>query len=134
MFAQLFALHKKGSYPDHRTVLAGNFENRVMTSARPGRIEGVYCDEYGMMRLRLKEDRDPSGGDWYFSPPTNSSFGAGPQEQDPYQAYSVYLARSQIPDSGDGVFTKRTIKAGELILPFSGFAFRRSSSPSSVRV
>ena len=46
--------------------------------------------------------------EFYYQPPTNESFGAGPPGVvDPFERKSVRIAKSSVPESGEGVFAVR---------------------------
>ena len=53
------------------------------------------------------------GDDTYrFDPPSNTSFGEDYLIRDPYESETVRVGNSGAPDSGDGLFATRNIRAG----------------------
>ena len=111
-------------YPDMETAFYGTFENFVMKSARESEVLGTKCDEDGL--IVVSNFSEISGPEFYYDPPTNVSFGAGPQGvMDPYERKSVRLSNSSIPNSGEGVFALKDFPAEQCVCLFSGYLFDR---------
>ena len=109
-------------YPDMETVFYGKFENFVMKSAHESEVLETKCDNDGM--IVVSKFSKISGPEFYYDPPTNVSFGAGPPGViDPYERKNVRLAQSSIPDSGEGVFAVKDLPANRCNSLYSGFMF-----------
>ena len=63
-------------YPDYETAYVGRFENLVMRGAQVSEAVGHRCNEHGLMEVAFAEASGPLIEYW---PPTNTSFGAGPE-------------------------------------------------------
>ena len=114
-------------YPDLRTGLRGTFHDGRLVAATEVRIEAARC------RGGLKEllfGRPPARHDWstggrnagsiaWRREETNATWlGSWPGVMDPHERRSVYVARSGIPDSGEGLFARRSFLPGELVSYF----------------
>ena len=65
-----------------------------------------------------------SGPEFYYEPPSNISFGAGPPGVvDPYERKSVKVAKSSIPESGDGVFALVDFRIKQCTCMYSGYVY-----------
>jgi hypothetical protein len=47
-----------------------------------------------------------------FDPPNNASFGQDRHLRDPYEAVTVWVDKSRVHGSGDGLFARRNLRAG----------------------
>ena len=95
-------------YPDGITALKGHFENTYMKNARNVEVKEYHCDENGL--LFAADFTEPlSNYRYFYDPSTNESWGAGNSKdiQDPYDLKNVKLSQSLVPNSGEGVFSKR---------------------------
>lgn len=108
-------------YPDYQAAYVGHFDDFVMQAARKSKVIGEKCSERGIKELKFAE---PWGPELHYSPPTNETFTKGPQTSDPFEDITVELAPSKIPGSGQGVFARRDIAAGQLACPYSGLFYR----------
>ena len=106
-------------YPDFETSYFGKFDNLVMKSASEAEVTGHECHESGIVAVNEYEVKsDPV---YYYEPPTNVSFGAGPASiVDPYERKWVVVADSGVPDSGQGVFAKKDIPRYRCTSMYSG--------------
>ena len=106
-------------YPDMETAFYGKFENFVMKSASEAEVESEECTEEGIIAVsKFSLKSDPI---FYYDPPTNVSFGAGPEGViDPYERKWVEVADSSVPDSGQGVFAKRDFPQFRCTSMYSG--------------
>ena len=110
-------------YPDMKTCLFGRFEDRKMQDSQQSSIKGLRCDDYGLPYL-LFSNPDPKTPHFYYEPPSNRSFGAGPPRVfDPYEQKWLEIKVSNDEPKGEGVFTKRDLKPGTLVCSYNGFAF-----------
>ena len=66
-----------------------------------------------------------------YSPPSYNSFGPPPTQRDPYEDNTVEVKPSSIRNNGtsigDGLFTKRNIKNGEVIAFYSGYCVKTNT-------
>jgi hypothetical protein len=112
-------------YPDMETAFRGRFENFVMKEAKEAEIVSIHCNDQGLMAVKEFKVYE-EGPTFYYEPPTNQSFGAGPSGVvDPYERKWLKLAESSLPHSGLGVSALRDIPANRSFSLFSGFLFRQ---------
>ena len=111
-------------YPDMETAFHGRFENFVMKKAKEAEVKSILCSKDGLMEVdefTVLND----GPTFFYEPPTNQSFGAGPPGVvDPYERKWLKLSNSNIPNSGQGVFALKDIPANRSATLFSGLLFR----------
>lgn len=106
-------------YPDMETALVGKFEDFVMKSAYESEVLKTECCQDGL--IVISKFANLSGPEFYYEAPTNESYGAGPKGvMEPYDRKSVEIAESSIPQSGDGVFAKRSFPANRCTCYYSG--------------
>ena len=55
-----------------------------------------------------------------YSPPNFYSFGVSPNFTDPFEKSTVYVGPSSVRGAGQGLFTRRRVRAGHLVSFFSG--------------
>ncbi len=109
-------------YPDMETVLKGKFVDRVMISARESAILEDECDQ-GIRVVSKYAKPDPDGPAFYFDPPSNVSFGAGPPNVvDPFERKWCKVAPSSI-GAGEGVYMLRDAPAERTVNLYSGFLY-----------
>ncbi|XP_059084451.1 uncharacterized protein LOC131881575 [Tigriopus californicus] len=108
-------------YPDYETALVGRFEDKVMKAGQEATITGTTCDPNEMLVLQFSE---PSGPVLFYSPPTNISFGEGPQAIDPFEAKWAEIRRSNVHGGGEGVFAVRDVPSDQIFCLYSGFIYR----------
>ena len=97
-------------YPDGITALKGQFENTYMKNAKNVEIKDYGCDDRGLL-IATEFTKPLSSYEFFYDPCTNESWGAGNTKdiQDPYELKNVQLAKSSIPNSGEGVFAKKDL-------------------------
>ena len=95
-----------------------------MKSAQAAYILKATCID-NVMKLEFSK---PSGPKFHFNLSSNKTIGDMPLVQDPYEAMTVKLDKSTIPNSGHGLFTIRDINKHELLALYNGF--RQSISPN----
>jgi len=109
-------------YGDMNTAFYGKFEKFVMKSTHEAEVLETRCDKDGM--IVVSKYSETSGPEFYYEPPTNVSFGAGPPGVvDPYERKSVKVAKSSIPDSGDGVFALVDFRMKQCTSLYSGYLY-----------
>jgi hypothetical protein len=110
-------------YPDMETAFYGTFENFVMKNAKEAEVISLHCQD-GIISVK-KFDIKSNSPSFYYKPPTNESFGAGPDGViDPYERKWLKLSSSGIPNSGQGVFAERDVPQERTISLLSGFVYK----------
>jgi len=110
-------------YPDMETAFYGTFENLVMKNAKEAEVISLHCQD-GIIAIKEFNVKSNSPS-FYYKPPTNESFGAGPVGViDPYERKWLKLSASGIPNSGQGVFAKRDVPQERAVSLYSGFLYR----------
>ena len=111
-------------YHDMETVLYGKFKDRQMIDAQEAKILEIDCDSNGLLYVSKYSTPDSSSPHFYYDPPTNVSFGGRPKGfLDPYEQKWLELRVADNPKMGEGVFTKKDFKDGELLASYVGFVF-----------
>ena len=95
-----------------------------MISGQKSIITNAICQDN---ELILTFSR-PSGPIFKYNPPTPNSFGLQPLVPDPMEASMVYVADSNVPHGGHGLFAKKdlemdTIGKNRTFLTFPNFQF-----------
>ena len=108
-------------YPDMKTVLFGRFQNGEMISAKASKITAERCNK-GIKEIRVAtpKENEPS---LKYSRPTRLRIGDQPRVMDPYTKKNFYIGNGK---KDDGVFSKRDIKKGELVMYYSGLFWNKS--------
>ena len=115
-------------YPDMETVYLGKFENRKMMDAQESKILELDCDENGILYVKKYLKPDVSSPHVYYEPPTNISFGRGPEDlKDPYEQKGVELKMAKNTKMGEGVCAKKDFKKDELVAFYNGFIFHNKN-------
>jgi hypothetical protein len=118
-------------YPDMETAIYGTFEDFLMKEGRKSSVIAERCNEHGIKEVKFSE---PVGPVMWYSPPTNVSYGDGPQNMDPYEEKHMYLANSTImPWAGEGIFARTDMEAGQLVCPYSGTIYRNQEESQLYR-
>lgn len=99
----------------------GRFEDHVMRGAQEAEVIGYKCNKYGLMEVTFSKPHGPIIEYW---PPTNTSFGAGPELPDPFEFKYVEVGNSSIPNSGQGVLAKKDLKPGDTAAFIGGYLYR----------
>ena len=102
-------------YPDMKTVLVGRFENGIMVSAKSSKIIRERCHK-GIKEIKVANPKEHSVS-YRFQRPTRVRISDQPKVMDPYEKKNVYIGNGK---KDDGVFAKRDISKGELVLYYSG--------------
>lgn len=63
-------------YPDMETAFLGDFKHFVMNEAVEAEVSEVSCGQNGFVVVTKFEKKQ--GPKYFYKPPTNESFGAGP--------------------------------------------------------
>ena len=120
-------------YPDMETALLGKFHNRMMRDAQESTVLGVTCDEKGLLYVSQYSNPEPSSPHYYYEPPSNISYGAGPPGVlDPYERKWLELRPAHNPKMGEGVYTKRDLKKHMLASSYNGLVFGHSNGEHEI--
>ena len=116
-------------YPDMETALLGKFEDSKMKDAQESTVLDLGCDRNGLYYVTRYSTPKPSSPHFYYEPPNNISFGAGPPNVlDPYERKWLELRLADNKKMGEGVFTKRDVKKDTLVSSYNGFAYDKQNS------
>ena len=88
--------HAAYIYPRSNLALVGKFQNNQMKSAQKAIVEKVLCQN----NILTIEFGKLSGPHFHLSISTNASIGDMPLVQDPYEANTVTIKKSSLPNSG----------------------------------
>ena len=103
-------------YPDLSTCLHGQYDNGVAVSVRAGLVTSVNMDnDIATPHLVTTSPESVT-----HSVSTMSSVGPGPLTPDPYESRTCQVRSSQVEGGGDGLFTVRNIKKGEIVAFYNG--------------
>ena len=98
-----------------KTVFVGRFENGIMISAKSSKIIRERCHK-GIKEIKVANPKENSVS-YRFLRPTRVRISDQPKVMDPYEKINVYIGNGR---KDDGVFAKRDIAEGELVLYYSG--------------
>ena len=116
---QIGGLNEAYVYPGSKLALVGRFKNSHMESAQAANITRITCSN-NVLKLEFSQ---PYGPEFYFNPSTNETIGEMPLVPDPYEAITVKVDASGVPNAGLGLFAVRNIKKGEVLSFYNGFRF-----------
>ena len=104
-----------------KTVLVGRFQNGEMISAKTSKIIAERCNK-GIKEIRVAtpKENEPS---FRYSRPTRLRIGDKPRVMDPYDKKNIYIGNGR---KDEGVFAKRDIQKGELVMYYSGLFWNDS--------
>ena len=102
-------------YPDMETILVGRFEKGEMVAAKESKIVKERCNK-GIKEIRIAT---PNVGrpTLKYQRPDRLRLGDQPRVMDPYTKKNIYIGDGKMDD---GVFAKRNIVKGELVMYYSG--------------
>ena len=98
-----------------KTVFVGRFENGIMISAKSSKIIRERCHK-GIKEIKVANPKENSVSNRFLRP-TRVRISDQPKVMDPYEKINVYIGNGR---KDDGVFAKRDIAEGELVLYYSG--------------
>ena len=111
-------------FPNMETAYVGRFENRTMIDTKYVKVLEVKCDNNGLPYVSKFSKAEESSANFYYEPPSNISFGAGPVGvPDPYEESMVDLRVSSIPECGEGIFIKKDVEKDMIVSFYNGFVF-----------
>ena len=129
--------HVTWVYPDHVTLLSGQFVAGTMLVAREARLVG-HSNNGAVPLLTIEETSDKEV--FTFDPSTDVHMTNSPLLRDPMESKFLRVARSRIPGAGNGVFAVTDLAAGSIVGYFNGVhltreeVFRRPRSEQSVYI
>ena len=106
-------------YPGSKLALLGHFKDNHMMSAQAADIIEATCSE-NVLKLTFSHPRGPK---FHYNLSSNETVGDMPLVPDPYEAMTIKLETSSVPNSGHGIFTKRDVKEDEILAFYNGFRF-----------
>lgn len=107
-------------YPDLTTALVGNFDHGKMKKGHMVKFDSLRR-EFGIPIPQYCEMRDTQELTKYtFDQSTRICISKSPMLMDPYETRHVYVKESNTPSSGEGLWAKTDIKAGQLVTLFNG--------------
>ena len=107
-----------------KTVLTGNFENGTMIAAKESKVIAERCHQ-GMKEIKVARPK-PNGSIFKYSRPTRIRIADLPTLMDPYTRKNIYISKGE---EGDGVFARRNISQGEVIMYYSGIRWNKTDMP-----
>ena len=111
-------------YSDMETVLLGKFQDRIMKDTQESTVLEVECDKNGLLYVSRYAVPEPSSPHFYYEPPSNISYGAGPPGVlDPYEKKWLELRKATNPKQGQGVFIKRDAEKEVIVSSYHGFVY-----------
>ena len=93
-------------YNDFQTALVGEFQDNLMISGQKSIITNAICQNNELI-LTFSQ---PSGPIFKYNKSTTKSFGVQPLVPDPMEASMVYVANSNVPHGGHGLFAKKDLE------------------------
>jgi len=122
-------------YPDHLTVLAAWCKNGKMLEGRQAKLIGVSRQ----LGLPWPEVQVLMGMETFsYQPSTSSIISPTPLLRDPYEQRLVFVAPSQVPMAGEGLYARAEISEGQVLAFYNGVRIRytreRQGDASNYRV
>ena len=108
-------------YPDMETIFVGRFVNETMISAKPSKVIAERCNQ-GMKEIQIAKPK-PNTPTFRYSRPTRIRIGDQPAIMDPYERKNIYVSDGE---EGDGVFARKNISKGEVIMYYSGLRWNKT--------
>ena len=97
------------------TVLVGRFENETMIAAKESKIIRERCNK-GIKEIKVAKPKKDKPT-FKYERPTRLRIGDQPKVMDPYSKKNFYIGDGK---KDDGVFAKRDLKKGQLVMYYSG--------------
>ena len=102
-------------------VLVGIFENGTMKEAKSSKIIAERC-HLGMKEIKIAKPKNDSAV-YKSSQLSTIRIGTQPTLMDPYERQNIY---SRAGPFGDGIFAKKNISEGDLIMYYSGLTHNKT--------
>ena len=107
-----------------KTVLFGQFENGTMIAAKESKVIAERCHQ-GMKEIRVGKPKQ-NAPIFKYTRPTRTRIADQPTLMDPYTRKNIFISEGE---EGDGVFAKRNISQGEVIMYYSGIRWNKTEFP-----
>ena len=110
-------------YPDWSSCVSGTWRHYTLVQGRYCRVTGAEGAGAGLVLHTAPLEHSPALA---YSPPSYHSFGLPPTQRDPFENNTVAVRQSIIGDMeerdrGEGLFTVREVKRGEVVSFYSGY-------------
>ena len=114
-------------YPDWSSCVSGTWRHYTLVQGRYCRVTGAEGAGAGLVLHTAPLEHSPA---LTYSPPSYHSFGLPPTQRDPFENNTVAVRQSIIGDMeerdrGEGLFTVREVKRGEVVSFYSGFIIKK---------
>ena len=116
-------------YPDMKTVFVGKFEDGRMVSAKRSKILKERCHA-GMKEIKVAKPK-PNDPIMKYKNPSRVRPGDDPRVIDPYDQANVYVRNTEY--KGDGLFAKKNISEGNIIVYYTGLLVPRQEMRAATR-
>ena len=115
-------------YPDMNTALLGKYKDGKMQDAQESELLGLGCNENGLLYVTQYLQPDIESPHYYYEPPSNISFGSGPEGiVDPYERKWLEVRAASNANMGQGVFAKRDLEPYTLVSSYNGLVFDKKN-------
>ena len=104
-----------------KNVLVGRFEDGIMKEARHSKIIAERC-HMGVKEIKVGEPKSDSPT-FKHTPLSTVRIGSQPTVMDPFEQGNVYIREGTF---GDGVFAKKNLSEGDIILYYSGLLHNKT--------
>ena len=114
-------------YPDWSSCVSGTWRHYTLVQGRYCRVTGAEEAGAGLVLHTAPLDHSPALA---YSPPSYTSFGLPPTQRDPFENSTVAVRESVIGDvmeardKGQGLFTVREVRRGEVVSFYSGYVIK----------
>ena len=117
-------------YPDWSSCVTGSWLNHNLEQGQYCTVTRVCVSEDGALSLDTEINTAVMSHVLTYSPPAYHHFGVNPLQMDPFENNTVEVRSSVI--EGEGLFSKRLIKKGELVSFYSGLFIHKNSIISPI--
>ena len=114
-------------YPDWSSCVSGTWRHYTLVRGRYCRVTGAEEAGAGLVLHTAPLQHSPALA---YSPPSYTSFGLPPTQRDPFENSTVAVRESVIGDvmeardKGQGLFTVREVRRGEVVSFYSGYVIK----------
>jgi hypothetical protein len=112
-----------------KKVFVGKFEDGRMVSAKRSKIFKERCHK-GLKQIKVAKPK-PNVPIMNFKCPNSVRPGQDPRAVDPYDQTNVYVKNTEY--KGDGLFAKKNISEGNIIVYYSGLLLNRQETLRTTR-
>ena len=107
------------------TALIGRFENDTMVAAKPSKVIAERCNR-GIKEIKVAKPTAASTPILKYVRPNRIRIGDQPTIMDPFERKYIFIADGK---KEDGVFAKKGINKGDIILYYSGIIWNQTEVP-----